>query len=159
MSDFALFALTALGALVAFGLGVRWWPRRIPPGRSVADITRRIHHEDHHPPPRKDLPPRMSSTPAPTRDTPLKRFQATVLHELAAQPATAEALARTLAKPPAVVLRTLQALEDRDAAQIKPSDEGDSDAGQPLLWQITTSGRAQLAHQQARINAQHHPPR
>ncbi|WP_280336177.1 hypothetical protein [Nocardia wallacei] len=150
MSDFALFTVTALGALVAFGLCVRWWPRRIPPGRSVADIARRIHDEDHtRPPYRKDSPRSMSSTPAPTQGTPLKRFQATVLHELAARPATAEALARTLAKPPGVVLRTLQALEDRDAARIKPSDDRDSDAGQPLVWQITTSGRAQLTHLQA----------
>ncbi|WP_280270431.1 hypothetical protein [Nocardia wallacei] len=78
---------------------------------------------------------------------------------MAAQPGTVAALARTLAKPPSLIEWTLHTLEDRDAARIKPSDEDESEAGQPLVWQITTSGRAQLAHQQARINAHHHPPR
>ncbi|WP_156959310.1 hypothetical protein [Nocardia sp. BMG51109] len=45
-----VFALSLLGVLVFGFLAVRWWPRRIPPGRSVHDIRRRIDDERRHRP-------------------------------------------------------------------------------------------------------------
>ncbi|WP_157126009.1 hypothetical protein [Nocardia mikamii] len=46
MSDIWVFGATALGALVIVSVTVWCWPARIPKGRSVDEIRRRIEDED-----------------------------------------------------------------------------------------------------------------